>query len=133
MPVHATLDSLWQMVGDWGNVGWVMGATSVELLSPVVRTIYFGADAPPLTERLVAVDDAKHTLTYEIYGGNMGTSMYQGTVQLDATSASTTQLSYVQKYIPVSWDHPLQFRDALTESFLQRLAWVQKTFDSRQR
>lgn len=108
-------------------------AETRHIVAPGVRPIYFGAGAPPLTERLVAVDDAKHTLTYEIYGGNMGTRMYQGTVQLDATSASTTQLSYVQKYIPVSWGHPLQFRDALTQSFLQRLAWVQKTFDSRQR
>lgn len=130
LPIHTPIRELWRAVGDWGNVSWVNGATRAELVTPTIRRI-INADGSSTEERKVSANDETHTLVYEIYGGAMPVRMYQGTVRLDQTGEDTTQLTYNQQFIPRDGLDPNVVRAQISAAFLQRMAWVQKKFDTR--
>jgi len=130
LPIYTSIGKLWEKVGDWGNVDWVQGATGVQLITPYVRKISFGSAS--LEERMVSVDNAANSLVYEIYNSaSMRTRMYQGTVKLTPISANATQLTYAQQFIPNDGLNPTEIRGVVADAFLERLAWIQRKFDTR--
>jgi hypothetical protein len=132
-PVHAPIETLWAAVGDWNSVSWVQNATGVELLPSGARRVLF-AGGTEMEETPVSIDATTHTLVYEVNApARMPVRMYHGTVHLEATGPSTTQVTYTQLFIAKDELDPQVVRKALATSFCARFAWIQQAFDTRKK
>jgi hypothetical protein len=126
-PVACGADALWAVVGNWGDVSWVHGATKAEVTGPDRRTVFFD-DGTHIDERMWSRDDAKRTLVYEPLGSPMPVRMYLGTLTLEETGPGQTQVTYTQCFVPKDGLRGEDVKRALAEAFRARFAWVQKRF-----
>lgn len=64
-------DELWELVGDFGNVSWIQGASKFEIEGdgPGMFRVFYVGDSPPVRERLESIDAATKTITYTIPEG----------------------------------------------------------------
>jgi hypothetical protein len=127
-PVDCPLDQLWAVVGDWSGVGWVQGASKAEVL-PTGRRLVTMEDGTRFEERLWSRDDQTCTLVYEPIMGPMPVRMYLGTVQLQAISGTSTQVTYSQVFIPKDGLDPMTLKGQLADGFRGRFRWIQQKFD----
>ena len=127
-PVNCPLDQLWAVVGDWSSVAWVHGAKSAEVLPNGRRTVTMD-DGVSFQERLWSRDDKTYTFVYEPIEGPMPVQMYLGTVSLRAISATVTQVTYSQVFVPKDGVDGGTLKVQLAAAFRERFAWIQKAFD----
>ncbi len=128
-PVQCAAEKLWAIVGNWADVSWVHGARSTEVTGD--RRVVIFEDGTRLDERMWSRDDAKKTLVYEPIGNPMPVRMYLGTLSLEATGPSTTQVTYTQRFMPKDGLHGDDVKRGLAAAFRQRFAWIQSRYDGK--
>lgn len=129
-PVRCSADKLWSIVGNWSDVSWVHGARGAEVTGPDRRVVFFD-DGTKLDERMWSRDDASKTLVYEPIASPMPVRMYLGSLHLESTGPSVTQVTYTQHFMPKDGMRGEDVKRALAGAFRQRFAWVQSRYDGK--
>ncbi|XP_078589238.1 uncharacterized protein LOC144869657 [Branchiostoma floridae x Branchiostoma japonicum] len=130
--VDCSFKTLWDMVSDWANVSWVMGATDVEVVpdyqaNDLRRKVFFGSHF--MEERLVQTIDHPASTTYE-FGKNdtMGVLHYRGKLELIKLDEMKTKVKYTSYFTPQPGADPKTTIKALMEP---RFDWIQATFGKK--
>jgi hypothetical protein len=66
--INADIDEVWAVLAHFGDLSWVPGSHRVEAIGSGVgmtRRIHMPG-MPPIDEKLLSLDNAAHTLSYEI-------------------------------------------------------------------
>ena len=67
--ISATLDSVWAVLDDYGNLSWIPGADNVEVIGEGVgmtRRLHMPGLESPIDETLTAKDVANKSFSYTI-------------------------------------------------------------------
>ncbi len=71
--VGSSFEKVWGLVADFGNTSWMQGVSKTEVTGEgpgMVRAIHVGPDAPPVLEKMTAIDRDRHRVDYTITQGN---------------------------------------------------------------
>ena len=67
-----SIDRVWAILGDFGNMGWTMGPERIELIGSgvgMIRRLYMPGLSAPIEEVLESIDPAARTFSYTIPRG----------------------------------------------------------------
>lgn len=82
-------DTVWQVVGDVANLGaWLPGVESSRL-EGAVRHVVLARGGPPARERIIRVDDAARTYSYEYLDGSLPVDRYTAEIAVGQVDEGT--------------------------------------------
>lgn len=101
--INASIDKVWEILADFGDLSWVPGADDVEAIGSgvgMVRRIRMPG-LPPIDEKLLALDAARKTLAYAIPQHKIiPFANYQADIRLTARGG-TTQVDWHCTFDPL--------------------------------
>jgi hypothetical protein len=130
--VQAPATNVWEVLRDFGDISWIppAGHVDVEGEGPGMRRLIHGSgDGPPVSERLVSVDEDTQTIVYVIDENNpLPTSGYRGTVTISG-EGDTSAIRWVASFEPAG---DADEASAVVELMLTALSqWLAEAAEAR--
>lgn len=92
--INASTESVWQILGDYGNLSWVPGADNVEVEGEgigMIRRLFIPGVDTPIEEVLTAKNESANTFSYRIPKNDViPFDDYTADVSVDSTKEGST-------------------------------------------
>ena len=135
--IKRPVEYMWNVVGDWGNVDWVIGAKSVKVYDTKPyrgRTIYL-ENGGEIFEYEKENNKDEHKLVYvvERSTGQNPIQIYEGTLQLteDCGKSDSVKIAYDLVFLPKKGVPKDEAYEMLEKDMKRRFSLLQEKFDKK--
>ncbi len=121
--LEAPLEKVWAVVADFGNLDWYEGAERVEQVGEgvgQVRRIFMPGAEQPVEEKLIALDNERHSFEYEVLEGAVNIMQgYRVVASLEDIGEGLTRARWEASFTGIAIDglEPETMISAMTDMY----------------